>query len=255
MPEMGPKPVSPCRELADIADKAAAYLGFLSELGYSGLDLSEPSLLAIASWGTRPHSGRKRPGRLNHPLSCRQCQLAELHQPMIPGYGRPDPRLMIVGGMPEPEDARTGKPYSGRAGALLDKILAAMHLERGDVYLTLAIKCRFPKDQKVNISVVNACGTHLKKELTRVRPQVICSFGEIAAMSLLETATPLAQLRGRFHDYSGVPLMLTHGPEYLLENAAAKREAWEDIKQVMARLSLGNRPAGNRGEKGTNPAG
>jgi len=224
------------RVFAEITEGATAYLRFLAELGSTGFDLSEQSRAAIASWNIATSKNTAVPDIFNNFIKCRQCALAGKRQHVIHGRGNPDARLVIIGGVPEAEDARTGKPYSGRAGALLDKILAAMALTRDDVYLTFAVKCCLADDAKPDIGVRNTCRGYLKKELIRVRPDIIFTFGEVAASSLLETSAPLARLRGRFHDYKGIPLMPTHAPEYLMENLDAKREAWEDIKQVMVRL-------------------
>ena len=226
----------PVRALSEITEGATAYLRFLAELGAAGFDLSDQSLAAMASWGNTPYNSSASLDIFNNFIKCRQCVLSGKRQRVIYGRGNSDARLVLIGGVPEAEDAQTGKPYSGRAGALLDKILAAMSIARNDVYITFAVKCCMPDAAKPGIGVVNSCRAYLRKELIRLHPDVICAFGEFAAMSLLETATPLARLRGRFHDYKGIPLMPTHAPEYLLANADAKREAWEDIKQVMGRL-------------------
>ena len=230
------KSLSTARVLAEIAGGATAYLQFLAELGGRGFDLSEQSRAAMDSWGQVTSTKTVPPDIFNNFIKCRQCTLAGERQHVVCGNGNPDARLMIIGGIPEPEDAQTGKPYSGRAGALLDKILAAMALTRDDVSLTFAVKCCLPDAGKPNLGAANTCRAYLRKELIRVRPDIIFTFGEVAASSLLETSAPLASLRGRFHHYKGIPLMPTHAPEYLMENAAAKREAWEDIKQVMNRL-------------------
>jgi uracil-DNA glycosylase len=227
---------SPAWAFAEITEGATAYLRFLAELGSAGFDLSGQSLETITSWSNITSKNAALSDIFNNFIKCRQCTLAEQRQHVVSGSGNPDARLVIIGGVPEAEDAQTGKPYSGRAGALLDKILAAMALTRDDVYLTFAVKCCLPDLTKPNISVANTCRAYLRKELIRVRPDIIFTFGEVAAMSLLETSVPLERLRGRFHDYKGIPLMSTHAPEYLMKNAEAKREAWEDIKQVMGRL-------------------
>ncbi|MDO9264842.1 MAG: uracil-DNA glycosylase [Desulfosalsimonadaceae bacterium] len=224
---------SPALNFLEITEGATAYLRFIAELGGMGFDLSDQSRAAIASWSIATSKNTAASDIFNNFIKCRQCALAGQRQHVIHGRGNPDARLMIIGGIPEHEDAQTGKPYSGRAGALLDKILAAMTLSRDDVYLTFAVKCCLPDLTNPNTGVVNSCRAYLKKELIRVRPDIIFTFGEVAASSLLETSAPLARLRGRFHDYKGIPLMPTHAPEYLMKNVDAKREAWEDIKQVM----------------------
>jgi len=227
---------SPSRAASEILEGATAYLRFLTELGNAGFDLSEQSLETIASWSNVKSKNAAPPDIFNNFIKCRQCSLAPQRQHVISGMGNPNARLMIIGGVPEADDAQTGKPYSGKAGGLLDKMLSAMALTRTEIYVTFAVKCCLPDNTKPSIPVMNCCKAYLRKELIRVRPDIIFAFGGIAAMSLLETSAPLTRLRGRFHDYKGIPLMPTHAPEYLVENSDAKREAWEDIKQVMKRL-------------------
>lgn len=240
MPEGFSENSSPARRFLEITEGASAYLRFLAELGGRGFDLSGQSLAAVDSWGQSVSKKLEPTGILDNFIKCRKCALAEQRQQVIRGAGNPAARLMMIGSVPEAEDAQTGKPYSGRAGALLDKMLGGMTLTRDDVYLTFAVKCCLPDAAKPGISVVNSCRAYLRSELMRLRPEIIVAFGQIAATSLLETASPLSGLRGRFHDYKGIALMPTHAPEYLIEHTDAKRETWEDIKQVMARLKIGN---------------
>jgi uracil-DNA glycosylase len=240
MPDGFSEKSSPARRFLEITEEAAAYLRFLAELGGTGFDLSGQSLSAVASWGQPAFKNSEPSGIFDHFIKCRKCALAGHRQHVVSGMGNPAARLMIIGGVPEAEDAQTGKPYSGRAGALLDNLLKAMALTREDVYLTFAVKCCLPEAAIPGINVVNSCRAYLRSELMRLRPEIIVVFGQVAAMSLLETSLPLSGLRGRFHDYKGIPLMPTHAPEYLIEHTDAKRETWEDIKQVMAMLKIKN---------------
>jgi len=238
MPEGISEKSSPARRFLEITEEASAFLRFLAELGGRGFDLSGQSLTAIASWEQPAFKSSEPPGILDHFIKCRKCAFAERRQHVISGCGNPSARLMMIGGVPEAEDAQTGKPYSGRAGALIDNMLRGMTLTRDDVYLTFAVKCCLPDAAKPAISVVNSCRAYLRSELMRLRPEIIIAFGQFATTSLLETSLPLSGLRGRFHDYKGIALMPTHAPEYLIEHVEAKRETWEDIKQVMARLKI-----------------
>jgi DNA polymerase len=240
MPEGISEKSSAARRFLEITEDASAYLRFLAELGGRGFDLSGQSLNAISSW-EQPAFKKSEPSViLDHFIKCRKCAFTEHRQHVVSGSGNLSARLMIVGSVPEAEDAQTGKPYSGRAGALLDNMLKAIALTRDDVYLTFAVKCCLPDAVKPGISVVNSCRAYLRSELMRLRPEIIVAFGQVAAMSLLETSLPLSGLRGRFHDYKGIALMPTHAPEYLIDHTDAKRETWEDIKQVMARLKTKN---------------
>lgn len=218
-----------------------AQLGFLLELGCTGVDCSDKTLKIIKNWG---RSGTKNlhvlPDIFNDFVKCRQCSFAGNRKNMVCGDGDPEARLFIVGGIPEPEDVQTGKPYSGAAGELLNKIISAMNLARKEIYITHAVKCCLPVDKKPNIRDVNFCRYYLSQEIKLIKPDIICAFGKIATMSLLETSVPLSRLRGRFHDYKGLRVMPTYSPEYLIENPDAKRMVWEDIKLVMGELNKSN---------------
>jgi uracil-DNA glycosylase family 4 len=160
--------------------------------------------------------------------------LSKERKQIVCGDGNQKAHLAIVGGVASLDDVQAGKPYSGKAGDLLNKIISAMNLTRDQVYVTRAVKCCLPNKQKPKIADVNICRSYLEKELRLVKPDVICAFGEIAAMSLLETSVPLSRLRGRFHDYRGMKIMPTYSPEHLIENMDAKRVVWEDLKQVIS---------------------
>lgn len=232
----------PARAFLEVLRDSSASLKFLAELGVAGFDLSEKSLAILASWERRSLApAQAAPDFFNQFIKCRQCPWSPHRRRVVPGRGNARARLALVGGLPEPEDMATLKPWSGKAGALLDKMIGAMGFSRDDVYLTFSVKCRHaegdpaaPPDPPA--AVIHCCRAYLRKEMVRLRPDVIIAFGDIAMTALLETAQPMARLRGRFHDFMGSRLMPTHGPEYLLENPEAKREAWEDIKQVMAAL-------------------
>lgn len=226
------KPVK--HPVAEIFDGLSANLKFLSELGCTGLDCSDKSLETIQRWGTaRVEKSIVSSGIYNNFIKCRKCSLSKDRKQIVCGAGNQKARIAFVGGVASTDDVQAGKPYSGKAGELLDKIIAAMNLTRDQIYITLAVKCCLPDNQKPKIADVNICRSYLEKELRLVKPDVICAFGEIAAMSLLETSIPLSKLRGRFHDHRGMRIMPTYSPEYLIENSDAKRVAWEDLKQVM----------------------
>jgi uracil-DNA glycosylase family 4 len=224
--------------LAGIFDGLSAHLKFLTELGCAGLDCSEKSIDIIQGWNIDQVEGRRvTANAYNEFMKCRNCSLSSDHRQIVCGEGNENARLAIVGGVASLDDVQAGKPYSGEAGALLNKIIAAMNLTRDQVYVTRAVKCSIPDRQKPKIADINICRSYLEKELRRVKPDVICAFGEIAAMSLLETSIPLSRLRGRFHDYKGMRVMPTYSPEYLIENADSKRVVWEDLKQILKWLA------------------
>jgi len=223
--------------VADILEGLSAHLKFLSELGCAGLVCSDQSLEIIQGWGAdKAKNNSNLFGIYNNFIKCRNCSLLKDHKQIVCGDGPPEARLVIVGGVAGPDDVREGKPYGGKAGELLNKMIAAMNLTRDQIYITRAVKCCLPDKQKPKMVDINICKSYLDKELRLVKPDIICAFGEVATMSLLETSIPLSRLRGRFHDYKGMRIMPTYSPAYLLENKDAKREVWEDLKQVIAEM-------------------
>jgi len=225
---------------AETLEGLSAHLGFLSQLGCVGLDCSEKSLEIIKNWG---RSSTKKTDILsdiyNNFIKCRQCSLSGDRKNIVYGDGDHMARLLIVGGVPEPDDIRTGKPYSGAAGELLNKIIFAMNLTRKEIYITHAVKCCLPDKMQPNLKNIAVCRYYLMREIKMIKPDIVCALGDIAAKSLLETSVPLSRLRGRFHDYQGIRVMPTYSPEYLIEYPDAKRMAWEDIKLVMGELGKG----------------
>lgn len=224
--------------VVEIFEGFSAYLGFLSELGCAGLDCSGETIETVKSWGAVRTTKNKSSSPINNSfIKCRDCSLSNQRQRIVCGEGNQKARLAIVGGVASVEDVKAVKPYSGEAGDLLNKMIAAMSLTREQVYITRAVKCCLPVNEKPKIRDVNICRSYLKKELALVKPDIICAFGEIAAMSLLETSVPLSRLRGHFHDYRGTRVMPTYSPEYLIKNTDAKRVVWEDLKKVIGELN------------------
>lgn len=167
---------------------------------------------------------------------CRLCPLSEQRKNIVFGAGNPQARLVLVGEAPGREEDEKGYPFVGEAGKLLDKILLAMHLSRGEVYICNVLKCRPPGNRDPQPDEIAACEPFLKQQLELIQPELIVTLGRFAAQELLKTKEPIGKLRGRWHEYEGIPLMPTFHPAYLLRNPAGKRPVWEDMKQVMQRL-------------------
>lgn len=169
---------------------------------------------------------------------CRRCKLAQHRTHIVFGEGSPQARLVFVGEGPGAEEDATGRPFVGRAGQLLDKIIAAMNLTREEVYICNVVKCRPPENRTPERDEVAACVGFLHRQLAVIRPRVIVALGASAAAALLDDPklSGISKIRGRFHNYRGVPLMPTFHPAYLLRTPEKKREVWEDMKQVTAKL-------------------
>jgi len=167
---------------------------------------------------------------------CRRCPLGDRRQHLVFGEGNPSAELVFVGEAPGADEDAQGRPFVGRAGQLLTKIIAAMGLKREEVYICNILKCRPPGNRNPLPDEIAACEPFLIRQLGVIRPRVICAMGSIAAHSLLKSESPISVLRGRFHSYQGIPLMPTYHPAYLLRNPGAKKQVWEDVQLIMKRL-------------------
>ncbi len=170
---------------------------------------------------------------------CTRCPLSKGRRNIVFGEGNPVARLALVGEGPGSEEDRTGRPFVGPAGQLLEKILAAMGLTREQVYICNVVKCRPPSNRTPEDTEMRTCGQFLEKQLQIVHPRHILCLGGTAARYLLATEQPMGKIRGRFFDHpaSGARIMPTYHPAYLLRNEGAKRPVWEDVKRVMAEMA------------------
>jgi uracil-DNA glycosylase len=167
---------------------------------------------------------------------CQRCTLAEGRNTIVFGEGNNEAALLFVGEGPGEEEDKQARPFVGRAGQLLDKIIVAMGMKREDTYIANVVKCRPPKNRVPSPDEVAACTPFLERQISAIRPKVICALGASAAQHLLKTDVPVSVLRGQFHDYNGIPVMVTYHPAYLLRNPSAKKQVWEDMQKIMALL-------------------
>jgi len=170
--------------------------------------------------------------------SCRKCRLAETRRHVVFGEGRMRRGVLFVGEGPGANEDKTGRPFVGRAGGLLDKMLAAIGLTRSDVYITNIVKCRPPGNRDPKPDEIVACWSFLEAQLKLLKPRVIVALGAPAAKTLLETGQGIGRLRGRFHRYEGLPLLPTYHPAYILRSYTPenRRKAYEDLKLLRAFL-------------------
>ncbi len=172
--------------------------------------------------------------------ACARCpHLAESRTQTVFGEGSPTARLMFIGEAPGADEDRTGRPFVGRAGALLtDMITKGMGLTREEVYIANILKSRPPENRTPLPDEIAHCLPYLERQIAILRPQFLCLLGKTAASTLLETALPLGRLRGKWHRYRGIPAIVTYHPSALLRNPAWKREAWEDLQVLMQAMGL-----------------
>jgi len=170
---------------------------------------------------------------------CTRCtELAATRTQTVFSDGDPNARLCFVGEAPGADEDAQGVPFVGRAGQLLTKIIEACKLARGEVYIANVLKCRPPNNRPPEPLEVHNCRGYLDRQLEIVRPEVIVCLGAVAAKCLLQTEVSIGRLRGKWHDYRGLAVYCTYHPAYLLRNPNAKKDVWEDMKVVMARLGV-----------------
>lgn len=165
---------------------------------------------------------------------CSACSLCETRQNTVPGEGSTNARVMFIGEGPGADEDRSGRPFVGRAGKLLDDIITkGMKRRREDVFICNVVKCRPPGNRTPTSREASACGAFLERQLRAIAPKVICSLGAAATHLLLDTDRPIGKLRGRAASWHGIPVIPTYHPAYLLRSPEAKKPCWEDIQMVM----------------------
>ena len=194
--------------------------------------------MGITLWERRPE-----PGAVGSPpilptwqtlveavRSCTRCPLHKSRTQTVFGVGPQSATWCFIGEAPGAEEDVQGEPFVGRAGQLLHAMLRALALTREEVFIANVLKCRPPANRDPEPSEVASCLPFLHEQLNMIQPRVLVALGRFAAQSLLATDQPLSRLRGRVHDYRGMPLVVTYHPAYLLRRPADKRAAWTDLK-------------------------
>jgi DNA polymerase len=170
-------------------------------------------------------------------VACTACGLCKTRKNTVFGVGDERAEWLLVGEAPGAEEDARGEPFVGQAGRLLDNMLAAIDLARGEnVYIANVLKCRPPGNRNPEPGEVAQCSPHLIRQIALIRPKLIVAMGRFAAQTLLATDASIASLRGRRFEYQGVPLVVTYHPAYLLRNLPDKAKAWEDL--LFARTTL-----------------
>jgi len=176
-------------------------------------------------------------------LLCRNCKLCESRRSVVWGEGSLDAEIVFVGEGPGRDEDAQGRPFVGRAGELLNRMIQAMGFQREQVYICNIVKCRPPMNRVPEPEEAAACRPYLEAQLSAIHPKVICALGKTAATNLLGIDAPMGKFRGTVFDWRGIPLVATFHPAYLLRNPAAKTETWEDLKKA---LSILGRPHGEK---------
>ena len=203
---------------------------------------TSPDQQVVSSWQPNPLSPEEAQQKLLALQAeigdCRRCKLCEERNSVVFGEGHPTARLVLAGEGPGREEDRTGRPFVGRAGQLLDRIISAMGFKREETYICNVVKCRPPDNRTPQDDEMRTCGIFLSRQLEIIRPRHVIALGATAAKYLTSTNLSMGRLRGRFFDYhNNARLLATYHPAYLLRNPAAKKDVWADVQLVMAEIA------------------
>ena len=163
---------------------------------------------------------------------CTRCRLHATRKRIVFGEGSPAARIVFVGEGPGYDEDQQGRPFVGKAGKLLDKMIVALGYSRDEAYICNMVKCRPPNNRTPNSDEIDVCSPFLIKQIEAIRPRVICALGACAAQNLLQLASPISRLRGRIHQWRGIPFVATFHPAYLLRNPSQKSAAWQDLLEI-----------------------
>lgn len=215
----------PAHLLADAARALAEHLRFHQALGVRELGLRHEHLAGPAAALRRLEAGIQ---------GCTRCKLSRGRTTIVFGSGDPGARLVFIGEGPGEEEDRQGKPFVGRAGQLLTKMLESVGITRDEVYICNIVKCRPPGNRNPESDEIASCAPFLQGQLAAIRPGVLCALGAFAAQTLLRTKEPISRLRGQLHPYGAAVLIPTFHPAFLLRNPGPtyRRLAYEDLKLI-----------------------
>jgi uracil-DNA glycosylase len=188
--------------------------------------------LILPAYPNEPWTSAQTIDELNSAINtCVKCPLGKTRIKFVFGVGNPKAEVVVVGEAPGADEDEQGEPFVGRAGQLLNKILEAIHFKREEIFICNILKCRPPNNRDPQAEEVDCCEPYLWKQLEIIRPKMILCVGRIAGQSLLKINSSLALMRGKVHDYRGIPLMVTYHPAALLRNPNWKKPCWEDVQQ------------------------
>ncbi|MBN1354758.1 uracil-DNA glycosylase [bacterium] len=214
-------------------EQLRAHLLYLAEQGVQGLEI--PGLPDnVSDNRAETDFNRECLQALWHRLeNCTRCKLHRGRNNIVFGEGSPTPDIVFVGEGPGRDEDLQGRPFVGRAGALLNRILAAMGLQREEIYICNVVKCRPPNNRNPEPDEISTCSPFLAQQIDILQPRVICALGNVAAAFLTGRNAPMTVLRGRFYDYRGICVRPTYHPAAILRNPGYRRPVWEDVQELM----------------------
>ncbi|GFE57969.1 uracil-DNA glycosylase [Geobacter sp. AOG1] len=239
------------------ADLVAALKAYLEELRESGVDgLPWVPAQEIAAVPAKAGAGGDVPAAVANEAAadgesldrirgdlgaCQRCALGATRTNLVFGVGNPRARIVFVGEAPGRDEDLQGEPFVGEAGQLLNRIITRMGLKREDVYICNVLKCRPPGNRNPEPAEMEQCGPFMLRQVKAIAPEAIVTLGTFATQALLGTKAPISKLRGKFHDYHGIPLMPTFHPSFLLHNKKDTSKfwnVWDDMVQVLKKLAM-----------------
>jgi DNA polymerase len=232
------------QKVQDVIADLKAYLEYLKGMGIEGLPAAEEKAEnMISSEVPSLEEIRRELG------DCKRCKLHRTRSTIVFGEGKEKARLMLIGEGPGYDEDVQGRPFVGRAGQLLTKILQSIGLQREEVYIANLIKCRPPQNRNPEPDEIQSCYPFLMKQIKAIQPRIICALGSFAAHTLLQTDAKITSLRARIFDLAGIQVFPTYHPAFLLRNPERKREVWEDMKRIaeeMAKEDDRSQPVGDK---------
>lgn len=232
--------IVPTDEKALLTGALRYYLEDLCETGVDELPLTMPGTPAAIqkeSSAVTVAASRESLTSIREDIGeCSRCKLSSVRKNIVFGVGSSSAKVLFVGEAPGRDEDLQGEPFVGEAGQLLTRMIAAMNFSRAEVYICNVLKCRPPGNRDPEPDEIALCSPFLLRQVQAIAPQVIIALGAFAAQTLLKSKDPISRLRGRFHDYHGIPLMPTFHPSFLLRSPEKKRDAWADLQQVMKYL-------------------
>jgi len=222
-------------EVQDVLRDVRACVEIELENGSDEMDVRREVLesLGSAAPGPPPDPLQEIAGRV---AACTACDLHKTRTRTVPGQGSSRPDILFVGEGPGADEDRQGLAFVGRAGKLLTRMIEAMGYTRDEVFIGNIVKCRPPANRTPLPEEMDTCLPYLKEQIAVLRPRVIVALGATAVKGLIDTTEGITRVRGRWQSFEGIDLMPTYHPAYLLRNPSAKRQVWDDLQEVLARL-------------------
>jgi DNA polymerase len=211
----------------EVISDLKSYLEYLKGMGILSLPTSE--IKPVQSNSSRVMTLEEVQKELG---DCKRCKLHRTRRTIVFGEGNERATLMFIGEGPGYDEDVQGRPFVGKAGQLLTKIIESINLSREEVYIANVIKCRPPQNRNPEPDEIKSCNPFLMKQIGVIHPKIICALGTFSAQTLLKTDAKISALRGRFFDLEDIKVIPTYHPAFLLRNPERKREVWEDMKQI-----------------------